>query len=118
MSISRVVEYSKNREENLHSGLLVAPESWPEKGEIVFDKVYFNYDQHLGNVLKNLKFKIKPMEKIGLVGYSGAGKSTIIHSLFRTAQLNGLIEIDGINISDITLKQLRDSMSIIPVKCL
>ena len=88
---------------------------WPTKGEIIFDNVSFSYDENLPDVLKELSFKINPGEKIGIVGRTGAGKSSIIQTLFRMAEPSGIILIDNINIKDIDLNELRSKISIIPV---
>ena len=91
------------------------PKEWPTKGEIIFDNVSFSYDENLPDVLKELSFKINPGEKIGIVGRTGAGKSSIIQTLFRMAEPSGNILIDDINIKDIDLNELRSKISIIPV---
>jgi len=65
-------------------------------------------------VLKNLTFTIASKEKIGIVGRTGAGKSSIIGALFRLTEPTGTIFIDGIKINDIGLHDLRKGISIIP----
>lgn len=65
-------------------------------------------------VLKNLNFTIYPKEKIGIVGRTGAGKSSLIQALFRLAEVEGKIEIDGIDAGEIGLHDLREKISIIP----
>jgi ATP-binding cassette subfamily C (CFTR/MRP) protein 4 len=100
---------------NDKSDKIKPPKEWPTKGEIVFDNVSFSYDENLPDVLKELSFKINPGEKIGIVGRTGAGKSSIIQTLFRMAEPSGNIFIDNINIQDIDLNELRSKISIIPV---
>jgi len=94
---------------------IIPPKDWPSRGEIIFDNVSFSYDENLPDVLRELSFKINPGEKIGIVGRTGAGKSSIIQTLFRMAEPSGNIFIDNINIKDIDLKELRSKISIIPV---
>jgi len=86
---------------------------WPAAGEIEFRNVNLAYkDEDL--VLKNLSFKINAREKIGIVGRTGAGKSSIVAALFRLTEARGHILIDGVTISTIGLHDLRKGMSIIP----
>lgn len=89
-------------------------ETWPEEGEVKFKNVLLRYDPAEPPVLKNLNIVIYPREKIGIVGRTGAGKSSLISALFRLAYLDGAILIDGVNISEIGLHDLRSKISIIP----
>lgn len=115
-SIERIQEYIELKVEPLERGFKRPPANWPLTGEIIFDNVSFSYDKNLPNVLKNLSFKIKSGEKIGIIGRTGAGKSSIIQTLFRMAEPEGIILIDQINIKEISLHDLRSKLSIIPVK--
>lgn len=90
------------------------PKSWPEEGNIVFDTFSMRYAVGEPRVLKELTFNIKSTEKVGIVGRTGAGKSSIIMALFRLAINEGKILIDDIDISKITFSKLRSSISIIP----
>ena len=73
------------------------------------------YRDDLDPVLKGISFEILPGEKIGIVGRTGCGKSSMMNSLFRMVECSsGKIEIDGVDISKIGLKDLRSSMAIIP----
>jgi len=86
--------------------------TWPEEGEIQFEKVSLAYDDK--EVLQELSFHVLPKEKIGIVGRTGAGKSSIITALFRLTEPTGDIYIDGVRIRDIGLHDLRRNISIIP----
>ncbi len=88
------------------------PAVWPTAGSITFNHVYLAYGET--DVLKDLSFEIKPQEKIGIVGRTGAGKSTIISALFRITEPRGDILIDGVKINDLGLHELRKQVSIIP----
>ncbi|ORX38364.1 P-loop containing nucleoside triphosphate hydrolase protein [Kockovaella imperatae] len=89
--------------------------SWPSQGAIEFDNVKMRYREELPEVLKGLTISVKANEKIGVVGRTGAGKSSIMVSLFRMCELSsGRITIDGVDISEIGLNDLRSGMSIIP----
>jgi ATP-binding cassette subfamily C (CFTR/MRP) protein 4 len=114
-AVERVLEYSDLDCEPLDKGQLRAPKDWPTKGEIVFEDVSFRYDKNLPNVLNGLTFRIESGEKIGVVGRTGVGKSSIVQTLFRMAEPAGTILIDGLNIKDICLHDLRNQLSIIPV---
>lgn len=92
-----------------------ASSQWPEKGDITFENVSMRYRKGYPKVLLNLDIKIKPNENIGICGRTGAGKSTIISTLFRLVALEeGIVKIDGVDISSINLSQLRSKISIIP----
>ena len=91
------------------------PASWPADGAIKFDNVRMRYREELPDVLKGLSIDVKANEKVGVVGRTGAGKSSIMVSLFRMCELSGgSITIDGVDISKIGLNDLRSGMSIIP----
>lgn len=121
-SVERVDEYSHVDPEAPayleHSG----PEGgsritrgWPSAGEIVFQKASMRYRAGLPLVLKNLSFTITAGTKVGVVGRTGAGKSSIINALFRLQELNsGSIHVDGVDISTLGLAQVRGSMALIP----
>ncbi|KAJ8389751.1 hypothetical protein AAFF_G00114570 [Aldrovandia affinis] len=87
---------------------------WPSHGFITFDRVNFAYSVDGPMVLKNMKAAFRSKEKVGIVGRTGAGKSSLISALFRLAEPEGKIFIDGILTSDIGLHDLRQKMSIIP----
>lgn len=89
--------------------------NWPDNGKIKFENVKMRYREGLDLVLKGLSFEIMPREKIGIVGRTGAGKSSIMLALFRLVELvEGRILIDDIDISKIGLKDLRSKLCIIP----
>lgn len=84
------------------------------QGEIIFDKVTFGY-QEGERFFHNQSVVINPREKIGLVGYSGSGKSTFVNLILRLFEVcEGRILIDGQNIQEITLDSLRKAISIVP----
>lgn len=90
-------------------------EDWPEEGRLVFDKVFLKYRPNTEVILKNLSFEVKPREKIGVVGRTGAGKSTICLSLSRIVEIaSGSINIDGVSITDLPLNEVRKRITVIP----
>ncbi|EEQ37643.1 hypothetical protein CLUG_01766 [Clavispora lusitaniae ATCC 42720] len=89
--------------------------TWPEHGEIDMENVTLRYAPHLPRVIKNVTFHVDSCNKIGIVGRTGAGKSTIITALFRFLDPEtGTISIDGVDISKIGLRNLRQAITIIP----
>lgn len=116
VSVERILEYaalpseapeviSKNRPTH----------TWPAKGGISFAHYSTRYREGLDLVLKDISLDIKPREKIGVVGRTGAGKSSLTLALFRIIEAAaGDIEIDGIGIGTIGLMDLRRRLSIIP----
>jgi subfamily B ATP-binding cassette protein MsbA len=83
------------------------------KGDVEFENVQFSYDENK-ITLDNLNFKVKAGQSVALVGHSGGGKSTIMNMILRFYDPNlGSIKLDGHNISDLTLKSLRSSMSVV-----
>mmetsp|Transcript_9777 Transcript_9777/g.10517 ORF Transcript_9777/g.10517 Transcript_9777/m.10517 type:complete len:479 (+) Transcript_9777:1-1437(+) len=88
---------------------------WPSQGKIVFENVNMRYRENLPLVLKDCSFTVSPREKIGVVGRTGAGKSSLVTVLLRLVELEaGDILIDDINIRSIGLNTLRSVMAVIP----
>uniref|UniRef100_V5E5X8 Multidrug resistance-associated ABC transporter n=1 Tax=Kalmanozyma brasiliensis (strain GHG001) TaxID=1365824 RepID=V5E5X8_KALBG len=91
------------------------PEDWPGKGEVSLQSYSTRYRRELGLVLKKLNIDIQAGERIGVVGRTGAGKSSLTLALFRIIEAaEGKISIDGIDVSKIGLKDLRSAIAIIP----
>ncbi|XP_022670317.1 multidrug resistance-associated protein 1-like isoform X4 [Varroa destructor] len=91
------------------------PEEWPTKGKVVFKNYSTRYRNGLPLVLKNISATIRAGEKVGIVGRTGAGKSSLTLALFRVLEpASGKIIIDGIDIRDIGLHDLRHRLTIIP----
>ncbi|XP_034741526.1 multidrug resistance-associated protein 4-like isoform X2 [Etheostoma cragini] len=113
-SVERVVEYAELESEAPWETDKQPPHDWPEAGSITFDRVNFSYSASERLVLKNLTVDFTSREKVGIVGRTGAGKSSLISALFRLAEPEGRITIDGFLTSEIGLHTLRQKMSIIP----
>ncbi|KAG9126425.1 hypothetical protein FRC07_003485 [Ceratobasidium sp. 392] len=89
--------------------------SWPEKGDIAVESLTIRYAPTLPNVLHGLTFEVKAGSKIGVLGRTGSGKSTLALSFFRFVEATeGHIRIDGIDISELGLTDLRSRLTIIP----
>lgn len=117
-SAERVLEYcSLPKEAPAVIKATRPPDEWPSKGAISFDNLTIKYSESADSAaaLKDICCKIKPAERVGIVGRTGAGKSTLVTALFRTTEPStGTISIDGVDISKIGLFDLRSRLSIIP----
>ncbi|XP_047130955.1 multidrug resistance-associated protein 1 isoform X2 [Hydra vulgaris] len=90
-------------------------DDWPRFGAIDFHNLFIKYREDSDLVLNNISFKVEPSEKVGIVGRTGSGKSSIANALFRTIEACiGSIKVDNIDISTIGLNDLRSRMTIIP----
>ncbi|KAJ3211412.1 hypothetical protein HK099_008008 [Clydaea vesicula] len=115
VSVERLKQYTKLKPEGQEEDDKLIESSWPKSGEIVFDDYSVKYRDDSELVLQNLSFRISPGEKIGIIGRTGAGKSSITNALFRIIEsASGKILVDNIDISKIPLKELRSRMTIIP----
>ena len=83
-------------------------------GIVEFQDVSLRYDENAKLILKNISFKTAANDKIGIVGRTGAGKSSLITALFRLSEPTGKILIDNIDIGKMGLHDLRKNISIIP----
>ncbi|CAH1801693.1 unnamed protein product [Owenia fusiformis] len=116
-TVERVVAYTELSTEPYvrEEAGITPPESWPEKGAIVFQDVSLRYDSSLDPVVHNVDINIKPGEKVGICGRTGSGKSSMTLGLFRIIETcGGTILIDDIDINRIPLTTLRSKLSIIP----
>ncbi|XP_046557639.1 multidrug resistance-associated protein 1-like isoform X2 [Haliotis rubra] len=116
VSVERMVEYSEiPREAAWTVPDKKPPADWPTEGEVKFDDLQVRYRPELDLVLKGINCRIKPGEKIGVVGRTGAGKSSLTLALFRIVETaGGKILIDGHNIADMGLHDLRSRLTILP----
>jgi len=116
VAVERIKEYSMlTREADWIVPSHRPPEEWPHQGKIEIENFELRYRENLPRTLKNLSCFIGKEEKIGIVGRTGAGKSTLTLALFRILErAGGRIVIDGIDISQIGLQDLRSRLTIIP----
>jgi len=115
-SVERVSEYGKLESEASARIKDKDPSpSWPNTGKVRFENVQMRYRPGLPLVLRGLTFEVQPGQKVGIVGRTGAGKSSLFVALYRLVELNGgKIVIDGVNCAEIGLWTLREKLSIIP----
>ncbi|CAG9825036.1 unnamed protein product [Phaedon cochleariae] len=111
-AVERVLEYTDIKTEHKTEGLI--RENWPTQGVIQYDRVSLTYERTNQQVLKEVSFLTFPREKIGVVGRTGAGKSSIISTLFRLYDIDGRILIDGEDIKQLSILFLRSLIAIIP----
>ncbi|KAG0359164.1 Canalicular multispecific organic anion transporter 2 [Podila minutissima] len=127
VSVERVKEYSDKHREAPNETTVNLPPNWPAHGKIEFKNYSTRYRQGMDLVIKNVSFDVQPGEKIGIVGRTGAGKSSLTLALFRIIEAanmelekiaveedGGSIWIDGVDISTIGLEALRQNLAIIP----
>jgi len=115
VSVERIKAYAEMEVEANLSSSQPPSQSWPQQGIVKFNDVKLSYREGLPLVLKGLTFQINQKEKVGIVGRTGAGKSSIITALMRLVELaHGSIIIDNVDISNIGLHELRSRLSIIP----
>ncbi|XP_049501524.1 ATP-binding cassette sub-family C member 2 [Panthera uncia] len=115
VAVERINEYIKVENEAPWVTDKRPPPGWPSKGEIQFNNYQLRYRPELDLILKGITCDIKSMEKVGVVGRTGAGKSSLTNALFRILEAaGGQIIIDGVDIASIGLHDLREKLTIIP----
>uniref|UniRef100_A0A671TJZ5 ATP binding cassette subfamily C member 12 n=1 Tax=Sparus aurata TaxID=8175 RepID=A0A671TJZ5_SPAAU len=113
-SVERLLEYITS-EAPRHIKEAEIPEHWPKAGAITFQDYKMRYRENTPIVLNGLNFSIRAGEKLGIVGRTGSGKSTLGVALFRLVEpADGSIVIDGVDVMSIGLQDLRSKLSIIP----
>ncbi|KAH9003061.1 ABC transporter [Lactarius hatsudake] len=116
-SVERIVYYARDLEQEPPHEIpdRSPPASWPSNGKLEINEAVLKYRPELPLVLKGLSMSVEGGEKIGIVGRTGAGKSSIMVALFRIVELvSGSIKIDGVDISKLGLNDVRNAISIIP----
>jgi len=130
VAVERIDQYTKiEQESEFHNNDTKPKIEWPNNGEIVFKNVYMKYRPELDYVLKGLDFKVIGGEKVGVVGRTGAGKSSLFVTILRLVEIEinpeinnidfynnipSQILIDNVDISTLGLQDLRSKISVIP----
>nr|UOF76394.1 multidrug resistance-associated protein [Bursaphelenchus xylophilus] len=119
VSVERIKEYTEIEEEapwQMPEGSrIMLPREWPLAGAVSFKNVSTRYRRELELSLIDINLDIRPGEKIGVVGRTGAGKSSMVLTLFRLIEpTNGRILVDGVNLSMLGLHEIRSRFTIIP----
>jgi len=118
VSVERIVNYSELESEEAKiktTQQKEPPANWPNEGRIEFRNVSLKYDDAENSMaLENVDFQIRAQEKVGIVGRTGAGKSSLLRALFRLTEPTGTILIDDVDTAKVPLNILRKRLSIIP----
>lgn len=117
VAVERIKEYGETEQEApWENPNVTVPANWPESGTVEFQNFSVRYRENLDLVLRGISFSVKGGEKVGIVGRTGAGKSSLTLSLFRIIEASGKgqILIDGQDVSKLGLHTLRSRLTIIP----
>ena len=112
-SVERVMRYTQIEQEPGYENLHQPAEEWPQDGHIRLKGLGLVYYQGGPNILKDISFAIDPHEKIGVVGRTGAGKSSLVAALSRMPQPTGDVIIDDINIGEVNIQNARLAFAVI-----
>ncbi|KAK2371660.1 multidrug resistance-associated protein [Trifolium repens] len=114
VSIERALQYMDIPQEE-QAGCLNLNPDWPNQGVIEFQQVTLKYMPSLPAALCNLSFKIEGGTQVGIIGRTGAGKSSVLNALFRLTPIcAGSITVDGMDIRNIPVRELRTHLAIVP----
>ncbi|KAL6861150.1 hypothetical protein ACP4OV_016850 [Aristida adscensionis] len=114
ISVERVVEYVGIPQEELQ-GSESPHRSWPTEGQIEFEHITLRYKPELAPALNDVSFLIAAGMQVGIIGRTGAGKSSILNALFRLAPVcNGHILVDGIDVAKVAVRELRAHFAVVP----
>ncbi|XP_067115329.1 ATP-binding cassette sub-family C member 10 isoform X1 [Osmerus mordax] len=115
VSVERTEEYTTSLPTEPQQSNPQVPSGWPEQGWIEFRGAVLSYREGMPNALDGLSLVVRPGEKIGILGRTGSGKSSLFMALFRMVELSqGQILLDGLDTSHVGLAQLRSKLAIIP----
>ena len=112
-SVERVMTITKLESEPGYQTRTQRPEHWPTNGEINFTKVSLRYYPQGPRVLKDLNLNIAGQSKIGIVGRTGVGKSSITAALLRMPEVEGQITIDGVELTSLNIQESRKCISVL-----
>ncbi|KAJ1428488.1 P-loop containing nucleoside triphosphate hydrolase [Sesbania bispinosa] len=114
VSVERALQYMDIPQEE-QAGCLYLNPDWPNQGVIEFQHVTLKYMPFLPAALSNLTFRIAGGTQIGIIGRTGAGKSSVLNALFRLTPIcTGSITVDGMDIKNIPVRELRTHLAIVP----
>ncbi|XP_071662262.1 ATP-binding cassette sub-family C member 10 isoform X6 [Patagioenas fasciata] len=115
VSVERTEEYTTDIPMESQNKLIQVAVDWPSQGLVEFQQVVLVYRAGLPNALDGVSFTVYPGEKVGIVGRTGSGKSTLFLALFRMLELkSGRILLDGVDSQLVGLEELRSRLAIIP----
>ncbi|XP_072032229.1 ATP-binding cassette sub-family C member 10-like [Amphiura filiformis] len=115
VSMERAQQYIDDVPREKTQALLQIPQRWPSLGCVSFQGVFFTYRPDLPNALDGVTFDTRSAEKLGIVGRTGSGKSSLFLVLFRMVDIQqGGVFIDGVNVCHLGLTEYRSRLAIIP----
>ena len=112
-SVERVMTITKLESEPGYQTAAQRPEHWPKNGEINFAKVSLRYYPQGPRVLQDLNLNIDGQSKIGIVGRTGAGKSSITAAILRMPEVEGQLTIDGVELNNMNIQESRKCISVL-----
>ena len=112
-SVERIITYTHIEQEPGYECHHQPPQSWPTHGQVAIKNLSLVYYQDGPEILKDITFSVNSREKIGIVGRTGAGKSSLVSALFRMPQPTGQVIIDEVDIAKINIQTARRAMSVI-----
>ncbi|RLM54944.1 ABC transporter C family member 13 isoform X1 [Panicum miliaceum] len=114
ISVERIAEYVGIAQEELE-GSESPPRNWPTEGKIEFVHVTLRYKPELPPALNDVSFLIAPGMQVGIIGRTGAGKSSVLNALFRLVPIcNGRILVDDIDVAKVAIRELRAHFAVVP----
>uniref|UniRef100_A0A0D3GDK7 ABC-type xenobiotic transporter n=1 Tax=Oryza barthii TaxID=65489 RepID=A0A0D3GDK7_9ORYZ len=115
ISVERVVEYVGIPQEELHGSESPHSGCWPTEGNIEFEHVTLRYKEDLPPALNDVSFFISSGMQVGIIGRTGAGKSSILNALLRLAPIcNGRILVDDFDVAKLAVRDLRGHFAVVP----
>ena len=112
-SVERVITYTQLPSEPAYSRNLLPPPGWPKEGGLKIHEMVFAYVEGGKVVLKDIDLEVIPKQKVGIVGRTGAGKSSFVAALFRMPDPQGKVLIDGVDLGEIDIQVARGCMAVI-----
>ncbi|KAL3266144.1 hypothetical protein HHI36_010329 [Cryptolaemus montrouzieri] len=113
VAVERIVQYDDLIQEPKIVPAVTIPRGWPQRGEILFENVILQYHEDSAPILNDLSFSVGGGEKIGIVGRTGAGKTSIVSTIMRLGIVTGTIRIDSYDTQYIPLDILRSRIGVI-----
>ncbi|KAF9521634.1 hypothetical protein CPB83DRAFT_865377 [Crepidotus variabilis] len=113
-SLERIRAYLNIEHESKDAKLKNLPGAWPKSGELNVQRLSARYSKEGSEILHDLTFHVNSGERIGIIGRTGSGKSSLTLSLLRCILVQGEVLYDGVRTSDIDIEVLRSNITIIP----
>lgn len=116
ISTDRILTYCTIEQEVDPPNPEKARRTWPEYGRVVYQEMFLRYSKDSNNVIKEFSFIFRPREKVGIIGDSGSGKTSLMNALYRIGIIKGFVEIDRMNLATVTLEDIRSGITTITKK--